>query len=375
MRLVSEFRDPQLAAQLIKAMYRTSQRAVSLMEVCGTHTVAVSKNGLRQMIPSSISLLSGPGCPVCVTSNRDLDKAIAVARQPGVILTTFGDMMRVPGSYSSLSNERAEGRDVRVVYSTMDALRIAEANPHKKVVFYGVGFETTSPTVAASILEAKKRGITNYLVLGVHKLIPPAMKALVDCPELNLDGFICPGHVSVIIGSQPYQFIPEQYHLPCVISGFEPLDILQSILMLVQAIEMGQAAVHIQYGRGVREEGNPVALRTLDQVFEVGDTEWRGLGLIPESGLKIRKEYRSWDAEEFLDLDVPAPRKAPGCLCGDILRGIKNPFDCPLFGGKCTPESPVGPCMVSSEGTCAAYYRYERYRVQDEGRTWDRRDW
>ncbi len=328
------------------------------MEFCGTHTVAIFRFGIRQVLPPTIEMLSGPGCPVCVTDNADLDKAIALAQIPGVILATFGDMMKVPGSRSSLQRVKAEGADVRLVYSTMDALKIAEENPTKSVVFLGIGFETTAPTIAASILQAEEKGLRNYFVLSFHKLCPPVIKAILDSGEVKLQGLICPGHVSAIIGSYPWEFIARDYGIPCVVSGFEPLDILQSIEMLVNQIEEGESRVEIAYRRGVRPEGNQEALKIMYEVFEPCPARWRGIGEVPNSGLKLRKEFRHFDAELAFDVD-PGPTYEPrGCICGEILRGVKTPLDCRLFGKVCTPEYPVGPCMVSSEGTCSAYYLY-----------------
>ncbi len=358
MKYLSEYRDPVLAKKLVESIKKISHHKISLMEVCGTHTVAISKSGIRQVMPDNITLLSGPGCPVCVTANSDLDKAISMA-QTGIILTTFGDMMNVPGSYSNLSQEKANGIGIRVVYSTLDALKIAEENPDRDVVFFAVGFETTAPTIAISVLEAQKRGLKNYSIFCVHKIVPPAMKALLDLGELGLDGFICPGHVSTIIGSKPYEFIASEYHVPCVIAGFEPLDVLQTIYMLVKQVENGLAEVEIQYKRSVVPEGNKIALELMYKVFEVADADWRGIGIIPGSGLKVKEEYAQFDAEKLFEVDVPPTKPdPPGCSCGEILRGIKFPYDCKLFGKACTPERPVGPCMVSSEGACAAYYRY-----------------
>ncbi len=280
----------------------------------------------------------------------------------GVVFTTFGDMLKVPGSYSSLGQEKANGSDIRIVYSTLDALNIAEEHPDRNVVFYAVGFETTAPTIAVSLLEAMKRGIKNYSIYCVHKIVPPAMRALLNLGELGLDGFICPGHVSTIIGSNPYEFIPDEYQVPCVIAGFEPLDILQTIYMLVKQAEEGKAKVEIQYKRSVVPEGNKVALEAMNKIFKTADAEWRGIGVIPGSGLKVRDEFARFDAEKLFEVDVPPTKPdPPGCSCGEILRGIKFPYDCALFGKACTPEQPVGPCMVSSEGSCAAYYRYRGY--------------
>jgi hydrogenase expression/formation protein HypD len=328
------------------------------MEFCGGHTVSITRYGIRQLLPSTIEMLSGPGCPVCVTANADLDRAIALARLPGVIITTFGDMVRVPASRSSLQQVKAQGGDVRIVYSTLDALEIARENPGKPVVFIGIGFETTAPTVAASILQAEQQGIGNYYVLSHHKLCPPVIKALLDAGEVNLDGIVCPGHVSAVIGSQPYDFIPRDYGIACAVSGFEPLDILLCVDMLVDQIESGRQGVEIAYRRGVRPEGNRAALELLYKVFEVCDGNWRGIGVVPGSGLKLRKEYERFDAGRAFPVEPGEPVEPKGCICGDILRGVKTPPDCRLFGGACDPEHPVGPCMVSGEGSCAACYRY-----------------
>lgn len=328
------------------------------MEFCGGHTVSIFRYGIRQLLPETIEMLSGPGCPVCVTANSDLDKAIALSHQPDVILTTFGDMLKVPGSYSSLREAKAEGADVRIVYSVQDALSIAQANPQKSVVFIGIGFETTTPTIAACILEAEQKYIENFLVLSLQKLCPPVMKALLDQGEVRLNGIICPGHVSAIIGSHPYEFIPRDYDIACVVSGFEPLDILLCVSMLVDQIESERTRVEIAYRRGVKPEGNRQALKVMNEVFETCDASWRGIGVVPLSGLKLRKEYGRFDAELNFKINPGPAREAKGCLCGDILRGVKTPLDCQLFRHVCTPEFPVGPCMVSYEGSCAAYYHY-----------------
>jgi hydrogenase expression/formation protein HypD len=328
------------------------------MEFCGGHTVAIFKHGLRQLLPGNIEMLSGPGCPVCVTASADLDRAIALARLSGVIVASFGDMVRVPGSYSSLQRAKADGADVRIVYSVQDALSIARDNPGKSVVFIGIGFETTAPTIAASVLQAEQERINNYYILSLHKLCPPIMKALLDLGEVRLEGIICPGHVSSIIGSHPYQFIPDNYNIACVISGFEPLDILLCIDMLVEQIEAGQPKIEIAYRRGVKPEGNQQAIRLMGTVFEVGNANWRGIGTVPSSGLQLKPQYEKFDAEKKFDVD-PGPALEPkGCLCGSILRGVSTPPDCQLFRNTCTPEHPVGPCMVSAEGSCATYYHY-----------------
>jgi len=358
MRFIDEYRNVELGRGLIAKIAKLSIRPVKLMEFCGGHTVAIMRNGIRQLLPPSVQLLSGPGCPVCVTANVDIDVSISLAGLPGVTVTTFGDMMKVPGSYSSLQKARAEGADIRIVYSTQDAIQIARENSGRKVIFIGIGFETTAPTIAAAVLRAKAEGIRNFYVLCLLKLCPPVMKALLDLGEVKLDGIICPGHVSAIIGSKPYEFIPKEYGVACVISGFEPLDILLSVVMLVKQIETGQPRVEVAYRRGVRSEGNPVARRLIDTVFELSEANWRGIGNIAGSGLKFRKEFEEFDARLQFPISIEPVREAKGCLCGAILRGVKTPLDCSLFRRVCTPETPVGPCMVSSEGACAAYYQY-----------------
>lgn len=332
---------------------------VRLMEVCGTHTVAIFRQGIRDVLPGGIKLLSGPGCPVCVTAIRDVDKALAIAEWDGVILTTFGDMMRVPGSKRSLFNAKAEGGDVRIVYSPMDALEIAEGNRERKVVFFATGFETTSPSVAGTVMEAERRGIGNFYIYPVHKVVPPALKALLDSGEVRVDGFILPGHVSTVIGSTPYNFIAVEYGKPSVITGFDAGDILTGVMMLLDQISSKRAEVEIQYTRVVRKEGNPRAIAVLQEFFEAEDAEWRGIGMIPGSGLRLREKYRHRDIRSVFDPVVSSAGEPPACSCGDVLKGIKIPSDCKLFGKACTPDKPVGACMVSSEGSCAAYYKYQ----------------
>lgn len=358
MKFISEYRDAEVGKRLVARISQRSTRPARLMEFCGGHTVSIAKHGIRQLLPPTIEMLSGPGCPVCVTANADLDKAIALTWLPDVIVATFGDMIKVPASRSSLQQAKAEGGDVRIVYSTQDALEIAQHNPSKAVVFIGIGFETTAPTVAASVLQAEQQGIDNYYVLSQHKLCPPVIKALLDSGEVKLDGIVCPGHVSAVIGSYPYEFIPRGYGIACVVSGFEPLDILLCVDMLVAQIESGEPRVEIAYRRGVKPEGNKVALELMYKVFEVCDGNWRGIGVVPESGLRLREEYRHYDAEHAFQIAPGEPVEPKGCICGDILRGVKTPLDCKLFRAVCNPEHPVGPCMVSSEGSCAAYYQY-----------------
>jgi len=358
LRFITEFRRSDLAEGLITQIRHRSQTPARFMEFCGGHTVTIFRYGIRQVLPATIEMVSGPGCPICVTANADLDKAIALAQIPGVIIATFGDMLKVPGSHTSLQELKADGADVRMVYSTSDALNMAEENPTKSVVFLGIGFETTAPTVAASILQAADKRISNYYVLSLHKLCPPVIRAILDAGEVRLHGLICPGHVSTIIGSHPWEFIARDYGIPCVVSGFEPLDILQCVAMLVAQVEEGRSEVEIAYRRGVRPEGNQEALRLMERVFEPGPATWRGIGEVPDSGLKIRTEYQHFDAELAFDINPGPPYEPEGCICGDILRGVKTPVDCRLFGKACTPQYPVGPCMVSSEGSCAAYYNY-----------------
>lgn len=358
MKYIDEYRDGELAQGLSQKIRSISKKSVRLMEICGTHTMAIFKHGIRTLVPEHIELMSGPGCPVCVTSMEEIDRTIKLARMPKVIVTTFGDMLRVPGTASSLQEEKGQGADVRMVYSTFDALKIAEDNPEKEVAFLGIGFETTAPTVAAAIRTAHERNLPNFLVLSAHKLLPPAMEALLSGGDLGIDGFICPGHVSTIIGTSAYQSVVDRYRIPCVVVGFEPVDILQGILMLVDQIEEGRAQVEIQYSRVVSPEGNPGALKIMNEIFEPCDSPWRGLGLIPQSGLSIREEFLTHDARQRFELEVPPAEEPPGCRCAEVLRGVIRPFECRLFRTRCSPRTPVGACMVSNEGTCAAYYKY-----------------
>lgn len=357
---LSAFKDPELAKGLVESIrtFTPDDRQVTLMEVCGTHTVSIARNGIRSLMPENVKLASGPGCPVCVTSNHDIDKVIALARIPGIIITTFGDMTRVPGSTSSLLAEQANGADVRIVYSPLDALRIAQENPDSQVVFVGVGFETTTPLVAMAIKRAAEMGLENFSVYGAHKNMPGALEAIVNDPELKVDALILPGHVSTIIGAKPYQFLADQYGIPGVITGFEPNDILQGIAMIMRQIAEGRSDIEIAYSRGVMEEGNPTALAAIDEVFETVPANWRGIGEIPGSGYRIRDEFARFDAMRRFAPEVEETVEHAGCRCGDVLRGIITPADCPLFRKVCSPENPIGPCMVSSEGACAAYYRY-----------------
>jgi hydrogenase expression/formation protein HypD len=356
--LLKRFRDPEAARAVAASIRARSSRPVRLMEFCGGHTHAILRFGIPDLLPPTVELRSGPGCPVCVTAAADLDRAIALARVPGVILTTFGDMVRVPGSRSSLAQARAEGADVRVVYSPLDALRVARENPGRPVIFLGVGFETTAPMVASAVLMAESAGTRNLTVYSAHKLTPPATRAILDAGEAALEGIIGPGHVTTIIGADAWRFLPEEYGIPFAVAGFEPLDILQTLLALVEMVEERRPDVVNVYARSVRPEGNAAALQALEQVFEVTDVEWRGLGVVPGSGLRLRAAYARFDAARVFAVDVPPAREPPGCRCGEVLRGVLQPTECALFGRACTPLQPVGPCLVCAEGACAAYHRY-----------------
>ena len=355
---LSVFRDPELARGLIHSIEKWAPEQATLMEVCGTHTVAIARNGLRTMMPEGIRLASGPGCPVCVTSNKDIDAVIALSRVPGVTIATFGDMTRVPGSTSSLLKEQAQGRSINIVYSPLDALTLAKENPDEQIVFVGVGFETTTPLVAMAIKRAKAMGLKNFSVFVAHKNMPGALETIVADPALKVNALILPGHVSTIIGVKPYEFLAQKYGIPGVITGFEPVDVLQGIAMIMRQLHEGRAEIEIAYSRGVMKEGNPVALAAIEEVFETVDATWRGLGVIPGSGYAIRDEYKEFDAFARFSPEVEPTQEPKGCRCGDVLRGIMAPNECPLFRKVCTPENPIGPCMVSSEGSCAAYFRY-----------------
>ena len=357
MKYIDEYRKKDLILSVSAKLKSISKKEIVLMEVCGGHTMAIHRFGLTSLLPPTIRLISGPGCPVCVSSQHFIDMAMAYSKVPGVIITTYGDLIRVPGSSTSLEKERANGSDVRIVYSVLESLEIAKKNPEKKVVFLGIGFETTAPLTAAAILQAKKESIPNFFVLSAHKVMPPVMKALVD-EGVKIDGFIAPGHVSAITGTAIYNELASVCGLGVVVSGFEPVDMMQSILMLTDQIESGSPKVEVQYQRVVQSDGNKVAQKVLGDVFELRDDSWRGLGIIPKSGLKIREELSNFDAEKQFVVEVPESTEPKGCICGQILRGLKTPVDCPLFAKKCTPSDPVGACMVSGEGTCATYYKY-----------------
>ena len=358
---LQQFRDPCLARELIDLIGRLCQgRAINLMEVCGTHTVSIGRYGLRAAMPDGLRLLSGPGCPVCVTSNHDIDAAIAMARVPNAVVATFGDMVRVPGSTTTLGAEKAAGADVRVVYSPLDALDLARKNPGRPVVFIAVGFETTTPAVGATVQMAAEQGVSNFYVYCAHKRTAPALAAIADDPQTRVDGFILPGHVSTVTGLEPYGFLARDFGTPGVVTGFEPVDVLSGIARLCAMVAEGRPAIENAYGRGVSDAGNAAARAVMDEVFEPCDAVWRGLGPIPQSGMRLRGRYAAHDALAVLDPPVEPERQTRGCRCGDVLRGVIAPNECPLFGRACNPENPVGPCMVSSEGSCAAYWRYRQ---------------
>lgn len=360
MKYIDEYRDADVVKKLRDEITRISKRPVQFMEVCGGHTMSIQKFGIPSLLPDTVQLISGPGCPVCVTSRSYIDKAVAFSRREDVIITTYGDLIRVPGSSSSLEKERAKGANIQVVYSIMDALMVAKKNRRKKVIFLGIGFETTTPASAAGILKAKQAGLFNFSVFSAHKVMPPAMAALID-EGVKINGYIGPGHVSTITGSGIYQDIPKKFGMGVVISGFEPVDLMQSILMLVRQVENNDPKVEIQYTRVVKPEGNVKAQQMMDEVFEPREDWWRGLGILKDSGLKIKAEYAEHDAEKVLrDVEAEPLIEPKGCICGEILKGLKKPKDCKLFGKVCNPLNPVGSCMVSGEGACQAYYLYNR---------------
>jgi len=360
MKFVDEYRDAEVVKLISEKLHKYDGKPISLMEVCGGHTMAIHRFGIHSLLPENINLISGPGCPVCVSGIDFINRAIALSRIDDVIITTYGDLIRVPGSESSLEKERSAGADIRIVYSTLDAIKIALQNKNKKIIFLGIGFETTAPASAVAIQKAHKEKISNFFLLSAHKIMPPIMEALLN-DKVKIDGFICPGHVSTITGSKIYDFIPEKYKIGCVVTGFEPVDILQSIFMLVKQINLGKQKVEIQYSRAVTVEGNIKAQEVMNDVFETRDDIWRGIGEIPLSGLKLKKKYAGFDAEQEFDISVEHKKENPACVCGDILRGFKTPADCKLFWKICSPENPVGACMVSSEGACQAFYKFSKH--------------
>jgi hydrogenase expression/formation protein HypD len=358
MKCADDFRDREVTQALLARLRSLVQRPVRIMEVCGTHTMSIFRHGIRSLLPPEVTLLSGPGCPVCVTPSSHIDAFIQAAECPGVTIATFGDLIRVPGSTGSLAQARAKGARVEIVYSPMDALSLASREPDRLVLFPAVGFETTAPTIAATILAAKQQGLDNFVIIASAKIMPPPLKALMGDPDLKVDGLLCPGHVSAIIGADSYRFLAEDHHLACAVAGFEPADIVAGLVSLISQINQQAPRVDNCYTRAVTAGGNQRAQQLLAEVFQAEDSEWRGLGMIPGSGLTLRPAYQAFDGLTRLDLSLQPSIEPKGCRCGDILKGLLQPPDCPLFGTRCTPLEPVGPCMVSSEGTCAAYHRY-----------------
>jgi hydrogenase expression/formation protein HypD len=361
MKYIDEYRNEEVAGKLVKELRRVVTKPWVLMEVCGGQTHTIVKYGIDHLLPEEVELVHGPGCPVCVTSLEMIDKAHAIAQRPDVIFCSFGDMLRVPGSKVDLLVLKSRGADVRVVYSPIDSLKIARANPDKKVVFFAIGFETTAPGNAMAVWQAQKQGITNFSVLVSHVLVPPAMASILESPLNRVNGFLGPGHVCTVMGYEEYEPIAARYRVPIVITGFEPLDILEGVLMTVRQLEAGTAEVENEYPRVVKREGNRVAQNLVNSVFEICDRKWRGVGSIPKSGYRMRDEFRHHDAERLFDVNEIDTEESSVCISGLVLRGVKKPHDCPAFGNECTPNRPLGATMVSAEGACAAYYAYGRH--------------
>jgi hydrogenase expression/formation protein HypD len=362
-KYLDEYRNPEIARRIVEEIRAITKHPWVIMEVCGGQTHSIIKNGIDQVLPKEIELVHGPGCPVCVTPLEQIDKAISIAGQSGVIFTSFGDMLRVPGSEKDLFVVKSEGGDVRVVYSPLDAVKIARENPDKKVVFFAVGFETTAPNNAMAVWQAHREGLKNFSILVSHVLVPPAMKALLSSSKNRVQGYLAAGHVCTVMGWEEYEPIAAQYKVPIVVTGFEPIDILEGILMVVQLLEKGEARVENQYSRVVRREGNRPAQELIHQVFEVSNRKWRGIGEIPESGLRLRPEFRAYDAEAIFNLGDIQVEEPAECISGLVLQGLKKPNECAAFGKKCTPQTPLGATMVSSEGACSAYFSYQRQRT------------
>lgn len=358
MKYLHEYRDPELALKYFDEIRKTVTRSWTLMEICGGQTHSLVRNGILDLLPPEITMVHGPGCPVCVTSVQVIDEAVYLATQPNIILCSFGDMLRVPGSKKSLLEAKSEGADIRILYSPLEAVALAQENPDKEVVFFAVGFETTAPANALSVIQAAQLGVMNYSILASHVLVPPAMEALLGDPENRIDAFLAAGHVCTIMGMEEYYPVAEKYKTPIVVTGFEPLDLLQGILMAVRQLEEGVYKVENQYARSVQREGNRLAQESIREVFTVGDRAWRGIGTIPQSGYEVNETYRHYNARLKFSLDLPLAEENKECISGDIMKGLKKPFQCPNFGKACKPEHPLGAPMVSSEGACAAYYHY-----------------
>ena len=363
MKYLDEYRDVDAARRVVSAITRTATKPWTLMEVCGGQTHTIVKYGIDRVLPPGIELVHGPGCPVCVTPLETIDRAHAIASRPEVIFCSFGDMLRVPGSRGDLLQLKSQGSDIRIVYSPLDAVNLAAANPGRKVVFFAIGFETTAPPNAMAVWMAKRRRLANFSMLVSHVLVPPAMTAILQAPGNRVQGFLGPGHVCTVMGYTEYEPIAQMFQVPIVVTGFEPLDLLEGVLRTVQQLESGRAEVENQYSRAVRREGNAASRKLIDDVFEVCDRKWRGVGLIPQSGFKLRDEYREYDAERLFDVLGIQTHESSVCISGEILRGVKKPHDCAAFGKECTPLSPLGATMVSSEGACAAYHAYGRHLV------------
>ena len=360
MKFMSEYRDPELVEKYLNELHKTVTRTWTIMEVCGGQTHSLVKNGLLNLMPKEINMVHGPGCPVCVTPLNLIDKAVYLAMEKGVIMCSYGDMLRVPGSKHSLLEAKAAGADVRILYSPLEAVKIAKENPNREVVFFAVGFETTAPANALSVVHAHRAGVKNYSILASHVLVPPAMEAVMDEEDAVIEGFLAAGHVCAIMGISEYYPLVEKYKVPIVVTGFEPVDLLQGILMVVKQLERGTYKLENQYSRVVPSEGNPEAQKVIQQVFEIGNREWRGIGMIPMSGYEVREELAQYDANKKFDIHIEKAPESPDCIAGLVLKGLKKPHECPQFGKKCTPQMPLGAPMVSSEGACAAYYHFSR---------------
>jgi hydrogenase expression/formation protein HypD len=361
MRYIDEYRDPKIAQALAEKIRARATRPWVLMEICGGQTHTLMRYGIDELIGQNVELVHGPGCPVCVTPIEVVDKAIEIASRPDVIFVSYGDMLRVPGTRCDLFRVKAEGGDVRIAYSPMEAVKIARANPDRKVVFFGIGFETTAPANAMAVWKARELGLTNFSELVSHVLVPPAIRLLLNSPDNRVQGFIAPGHVCTVMGFWEYKALVDEFHVPIVVGGFEPVDLLEAISMLVEQLEDGRAEVENQYARTVTFQGNQAAQRIVEQVFEVADRKWRGIGNIPLSGLRLREEFAAYDAEKIFGVEAMEAEEPPECISALVLQGLKKPVDCPAFASRCTPERPLGAPMVSAEGACAAYYQYRRH--------------
>ena len=360
MKFMNEFRDQAVVEQYLGEIAKTATQPWTIMEVCGGQTHSLVKNGILQMLPENVRMVHGPGCPVCVTPLHQIDKAVYLTEEKGVILCSYGDMLRVPGSKRSFLESKASGADVRILYSPLEAVNIARDNPGREVVFFAVGFETTAPANALSVLHAYRTGVTNYSILASHVLVPPAIAAVMNDEKSNIQAFLAAGHVCTIMGVSEYEPLADQFKIPLVVTGFEPVDLVQGILMAVRQLEKGEHKMENQYSRVVRPEGNPEARKVIETVFEISDREWRGIGNIPKSGYEVRAEFAAYDANRKFDVDIEKVPESSECIAGLVLKGIKKPHECPQFGKKCTPQSPLGAPMVSSEGACAAYYHFSQ---------------